>query len=59
MIALKSRVRKDTLYVVTSDFRGKLYLSYLITDIPLLTFIIALSTCCLKFSFSSSKIARC
>ena len=46
------------LYIVTSDFRGKLYLSFLITDILLLTFIITLSTCCLKFSFSSSKTPR-
>ena len=33
------------LYIVTSDFRGKLYLSFLITDITLLTFIITLFHC--------------
>ena len=36
---------KKSLYIVTSDFRGKLYLSFLIKDMSLLTFIIALVTC--------------
>ena len=53
------RVRQKVLYIVTKNLCGKLCLTFLITGIPLLIFIIDLSTFCLKFSFSSSKIPRC
>ena len=43
------------LYVVNDYFRGKLGQRFVIEDIPLLIFKKALSTCCLKVSFSLSK----
>ena len=50
---------KKAMYIVTNDFLGKLCPSFLFTEIPLCTFEIALSICCLKLGFSSSKIPRC
>ena len=47
------------LYIVINDFHGKLYLSFFIVDIPLLTLEIAPTICCLKLSFSSSIKPRC
>ena len=47
------------LYIVASDFCSKLYFSFLMKDISLLTFIIALPACCIKFSFLLSNIQRC
>ena len=36
-----------------------IYLSFFITKVPLFTCMIVISTCCLKLSFSSSKLPRC
>ena len=47
------------LYIVASDFCSKLYFSFLMKAISLLTFIIALPACCIKFSFLLSNIQRC
>ena len=44
---------------MANDFLGKECRSFFITDIPLLTFGIILSRCCLKLSFSSSIMPRC
>ena len=42
---------KKALYIIISDLLGKLYLSFFVIDIPLLTLEIALSVCCLKIKF--------
>ena len=50
---------KKAFYIVINDFRGKLYLSFCIIGIPLLTLEIALTICCLKLTFSSSIKGLC
>ena len=42
---------KKDLYFVTVDFFAKLYLMFPIAGLPLLTFEIKLTICCLKISF--------
>ena len=46
---------KKALYIVTNE----LWLSFFISEIPSFTFEIALSICCLKLRFTSSKIPIC